>query len=555
MPSIAAAVLAAAVALVGFVALRNELRARAAARAANDRWGAPRERPGDLALIAPYHHRRLELEGGPWVDDGTWDDLDGDELFAWMDHTRTVTGQQFLYHQLRTPLPDPAALRELDDEVRRFADDPGLRRAAQRALVGLQSRSAAALPNLFLDELPPLPRGHRLFPLLPLAAALGIALFFVAPPAGAAVLGSTILINLTLQQRHREGIAALVEPVRALRELFAVADALAAAPGVLPTDSVEELRAALARCDRLRRTSGYLRFESPDELAGSVVAYVNVITLLDVNAYALSAAQLVARTGDVRLIHETVGRVDAPLAVASWRAGLASPCTPELVAPQKRIEVHGLRHPLLPEGTPNDLRLDDHSLLITGSNASGKTTFIRALALNAILAQTMYTCTAAGYRAPVLAVRSFIGRRDDLMEGRSYFQAEVHAVGELLAVAATGPQHLFVLDEIFRGTNTVERVAAARGVLEYLNAGPHLVMASTHDLELLDLLGDGWEFWHFREEVQNGELCFDYLLRPGAASTRNALTLLEFAGYPAEVVRTARATADRTPGRVSAGPE
>jgi DNA mismatch repair ATPase MutS len=101
-------------------------------------------------------------------------------------------------------------------------------------------------------------------------------------------------------------------------------------------------------------------------------------------------------------------------------------------------------------------------------------------------------------------------------------------------------QSLFLLDELFKGTNTIERIAAGKAVLSYLSRGNHLVFVSTHDLELTDLLETGFDLYHFTELVEHGSIAFDYKLRPGNLTTRNAIRILELNAYPAEIIREAR---------------
>ena len=109
-----------------------------------------------------------------------------------------------------------------------------------------------------------------------------------------------------------------------------------------------------------------------------------------------------------------------------------------------------------------------HGVLVTGSNMSGKSTFIRTLGVNAVLAQTINTCLATEYQAPVFAVRTCIGRSDDLLAGKSYYLVEVEAVLALVEASSSDTPHLFLFDELFRGTNAVERIAAAEAVLTEL---------------------------------------------------------------------------------------
>jgi DNA mismatch repair ATPase MutS len=208
------------------------------------------------------------------------------------------------------------------------------------------------------------------------------------------------------------------------------------------------------------------------------------------------------------------------------------------------MAVAGVVHPLIDRAVPNALEVD-RSVLVTGSNMSGKTTFIRALGVNAILAQTLGTVLATRWAAPWFRVRSSIGRSDDVQSGKSYYLAEVESIGALVSAARDGAQHLFLIDEIFRGTNTTERIAAGQAVLAWLDDGDNMVVVATHDLELLDALTDRYAVYHFRERVEQDALLFDYVIRPGVSSTRNAIALLRLMQFPEPLVRDALRAADR----------
>jgi DNA mismatch repair ATPase MutS len=190
-----------------------------------------------------------------------------------------------------------------------------------------------------------------------------------------------------------------------------------------------------------------------------------------------------------------------------------------------------------------------YGVLVTGSNMSGKTTFLRTIGVTAVLAQTINTCLASSYEAPVYHVRSCIGRSDDLLSGKSYYMAEVDAVLALVRASARQEPHLFLFDELFRGTNAVERVAAGEAVLAELLSprewpAQHVVIAATHDGELVDLLRERYAPYHFTDRVEGDRLVFDYRLKAGPATTRNAIALLRLNGAPERLVTRALARAE-----------
>ena len=205
-------------------------------------------------------------------------------------------------------------------------------------------------------------------------------------------------------------------------------------------------------------------------------------------------------------------------------------------------------YPLLREAVPNDLEVK-RGVLLTGSNASGKSTFLRAVALSAVLAQTIFTCPARRYEAPVFRIYSSMSLKDDLIGGQSYYMVEIRAIKRILdQVKQAEEEHGCVLcfvDEVLRGTNTVERIAASTQIMKMLSAGHVICFAATHDIELTHLLEGSYENYHFEETIENGDISFNYLLKKGRAQSRNAIRLLEVMGYDEQVIREAEELAER----------
>jgi DNA mismatch repair ATPase MutS len=174
------------------------------------------------------------------------------------------------------------------------------------------------------------------------------------------------------------------------------------------------------------------------------------------------------------------------------------------------------------------------SAVVAGPNMAGKTTFIRTIAINLILSRTLNICLARSAILPRATVHSSIKREDALLDGQSYFFAELDQILGFVKLAAEPQLRLFLIDEPFRGTNTVERIAASSSVLRHL-AQHHIVLASTHDGELQELLRDSFDMFNFSDQVVEGKYGFDYIIRPGPAQSRNAIRLLGLRGYPASV--------------------
>ena len=241
-------------------------------------------------------------------------------------------------------------------------------------------------------------------------------------------------------------------------------------------------------------------------------------------------------------LFQFIGEIDSAISVASLKSDKLENCEPKFTS-KKHIYTKEIIHPLIENCIANDITLSEKSLLLTGSNMSGKTTFIRTIAINSILAQTINVCFAKEYSAPFMKIYSSIRITDDLLEDTSYYLKEVLTIKELIEASNDKNPCLFVLDEIFKGTNTIERVSGGKAILSFLNKKNHIVLVSTHDIELTDLLmKKNYELFHFSELIKNEELIFDHKLKEGKLKTRNAIKILELYKYPAEIITDARKT-------------
>jgi hypothetical protein len=240
----------------------------------------------------------------------------------------------------------------------------------------------------------------------------------------------------------------------------------------------------------------------------------------------------------------SLGEIEALAALGALRFDNPGWCLPEVAAGQPEVAARDLGHPLLPPArrVGNDVTVGPAGsfLLVTGSNMSGKSTLLRAIGINAVLAQAGGPACAAALRLPPLRLATSILVEDSLAGGISFFLAELLRIKQVVAAATAaegeGVTLLYLLDEVLRGTNSAERQIAVRRVLKYLLAHGTLGAISTHDLQLAAGAGlaQAARPVHFRETLTAGaegpRMTFDYRLRPGPATTTNALELLRQVG-------------------------
>ncbi len=298
----------------------------------------------------------------------------------------------------------------------------------------------------------------------------------------------------------------------------------------------EAIAAELPTLDPLRRRLRSMTVKDPLDVSGVVISAF----LIRPSALSACLDTLRRERAAMTRLHRLVGELDALQSIATWRAERADDLAlPILTTGAPALDVVDLRHPTIPGAIGNDLALPGRSLVITGSNMSGKSTFLRTLAINAVLAQSIHTVCGT-WRATLLRVHTAMRAVDATADGLSTYAAEGLAVRGLIS-AAEGAASLFMLDEPFRGTNPSVRVPIVVAVLEHLARG-HIVAAATHDLEVARRLSPNFDRGYFRELDDDSGEGFDYLLRSGTAMTTNAVTLLRKAGYPESILAAVAAT-------------
>ncbi len=274
---------------------------------------------------------------------------------------------------------------------------------------------------------------------------------------------------------------------------------------------------------------------------GLVHIVINVLLLWDANVL-LRLERWAIRAGTrTREWLETIGELEALASLATMRAVDASSTMPEL-EPDGVFRATGLAHPLLAASArvANDVLIDGPgtALVVTGSNMAGKSTLLRAIGVNVVLALAGGPVSAAAMRVPLVRLRASMRIADSLQHGASYFQAELARLRTVIENADASPPILFLLDELLRGTNARARHRGARAVVLHLLARHAMGIVATHDIALSELeeeLDGRVKNFHFTDVLSaDGEMTFDYRLRPGVVKTSNALRLLAMAGVEVE---------------------
>jgi DNA mismatch repair ATPase MutS len=470
-----------------------------------------------------------------FVDDRTWSDLEMEKIYARFDRCITPMGAQYLYALLRTYQTNPESLKANVQICHAFKTNPQATVAVQCALRELGRQESANLAEILLGAPAASPEPRQLFYLIS-AASVACPLGLIVSPWFLLPCLSLWVANIFLHYfygkevlRHSPALTSLAILLNCVPQVSHALDGL----GAPEREELQKLT-GIAKRTQKQVSRVFLGKNEINDLVIVVIEYLNVLCLFELCAMSRAIVAVNRDRSALIKIFRIVARLDAMQGISSALAEYPLTCVPELKAGRSFMIVD-VYHPLLNNPVCNTIEGTGQSLLLSGTNMAGKTTFIKTLALNLLLSQSIGQCLARKAVLPPARVRTLIEREDKITSGQSYFFFEASELLRMLNDGQrSGREHWFVLDEIFRGTNAVERVAAGRAVLSYL-ARHGVVIASTHDHELTNLLREEFDMYHFSEVIDGNEARFDYLLQKGPCTTRNAIRLLVLAGYPKEV--------------------
>ena len=494
------------------------------------RWG----QQGERHTWRPGIHFELTraAANAELVDDKTWLDLEFPEIFSRLDTTTTPLGRQYLFSMMRTYIDDPSELAERQACSRMLRSDVTLRESIQLKLAALRDDGHADIADCVFGEMPQTLKYPQL---LLLWSAVGL-LTLVAVISGVWpvwTIVATVAVNLTIIIRTFGALRRHSEALKRALGMLPVADALCR----VEVDAIafRALRQLREQAPVRKQAQGRLRWFAlfQREPVQWVRIWFNVTFLVELVAYAHALKHFAQVRVALQSTYELLGSIDATVALASCLERYPDHCIPD-ISSTARIEMQDGYHPLLTSPVRNSLRLDGRSALIAGSNMAGKTTMIKMVGTNIILGRTLGFCLASRATIPRSSVMASIRREHSVESGSSHYFGEIERLQTFIESARRGSCRVFIIDELFSGTNTIERIAIAQAVLEEL-AEDAQVLVTTHDVELQQDLFADYDLYHFQENPDI-EGFFDYRLKQGAAVERNAIRLLERVGFPEKVV-------------------
>lgn len=482
----------------------------------------------DYASMKRYHQQKKSDE--PTIDDITFNDLNMDEIFKQVKNTQSSIGDEYSYDFFRRQKnPD---LTHFEAAVQCMSEQAEAREKLQFAFYRIGRKTNNQLVELLLE-----PSKFPKIAMLPiiLVTVVGIgSLIWLAVDIDYGILAvcmsfcvGLILFSIVLRKIYQafEALGMFTRMVRAAKVMVKLE---------LPAfkEETDQLRKNLKVFKNITGLADYIV-----QISGSSNSLMMIITSyfsLYGYAYFIMVKLFQKYRSEALELYETIGYIELCISIASYRESLPYYCLPNF-NDSDQVTFEEIVHPLLKEPVPNT-RSMGNKVLITGSNASGKSTFARTLAINAIFGQLINTCLAKSFSFKPCAVYSSMNLKDDIVTGDSFYMAEIKSLKRLLKIAESKEYAMIFMDEMFKGTNMIERIAAASIILKKFADLDCFICLATHDVELSRILGERYENYHFREVVTADDILFDYTLREGVTTGSNAIKLLAYCHYDQEIV-------------------
>lgn len=500
--------------------------------------------PGDIENISHYFRRKENK--GFYIDDITWNDLDMDKIYGQINQTVSSPGEDVLYDMIRRPLFDKKEVERREKLICFFAENKEKREEMQIMLskVGKTWHGSLTDTILALENAPEVKTGVHFLMLAVLLLNLFVLIpFYPVPGFLLLILLSTGNVIYYYAGNDRARVAAFLDCFSSLLGMLDLAEKIEHIKWPEIKEQMDAVHQGKKALEGLKKRSFFLtsKNEASGDPAQILLDYFRMVFHMDILTYNKTLRIAKDKINEIMLLIDNIGELDAVISIASFRELLPLWCRPEFIKPEQghiSMQAEDLYHPLIREAVANSIYAD-RGILVTGSNASGKSTFLKNVAINSILAQTVLTCPCYSYQAPFLKVMTSMALRDDLSGGESYFIVEIRSLKRILDESKKEEPMLCIIDEVLRGTNTIERIAASSRILSALNQNWVLPFAATHDIELSYILDAQYRNLHFEEEVCEHEVLFNYLLKEGRAVSRNAIKLLSMLEYDPKLVKEA----------------
>jgi len=466
-------------------------------------------------------------------------------LYQWLNLSNTYYGGEMLKDLLSNPTKEIDSIKKRQNAVRELAESFDF--CQQLECEGRLSKGVGADPRKFLSELEGIEKPFKdswtksIFYLLPLFTVLTGVLFLLKFPIPPQVPLSLIITQLLITAGGYKKVTAVLNTVHTTKESI---EALVHLSRTIEKESFKDkylsrLRLKLfhnnepasAQAKKLSKIAHAVDVR----YSGLLYILLNSTLLWDYHCVFAMEKWKKDHGHSVKEWFQVVGAFEALSSLAVVERVNRNWTYPEFTTDRMNFIAAELGHPLIPQDRRvcNDFTIENNLCVITGSNMSGKTTLLRTLGVNLVLAYAGAPVTAEQLQTSLMDIFTSMRIEDDLNSGISTFYAELLRIKKIIDYSQTKKPMLFLIDEIFRGTNSRDRILGAQTVLRTLGKDWVIGLISTHDFELCELEKEGdinIKNYHFTESYVNNQIRFDYKIRPGRSETTNAKYLMKMVG-------------------------
>ncbi len=492
---------------------------------AKDSWNKKREIKRNFKTI------NFLIDNKEKVDSISWNDLEMDKFFSYFDRSFSILGRQALYKKLHE--------LNYNQEEKNIRDEIINNKDKASKLGKLFLKYGRLDREDFFDLLKNGTDASKILPLkipiylLSIGPLLSIPIFFINKGFAIMFLFAIVLTNIFLNMKIEDLVAGKTKSFSYIRNLVSLREQ------ILKSDLkmgglIENLKKYEQVSKQIKSKMGKFYVKTGSE-SDMVYIILNSLFLFQARRLYKTTKLINEKINEINELYKSLAKIDMELGIAIAYEDLKDKCIVEFTDKYEFIG-EKIHNPILyyrGNSVANSFDFKE-SILLTGSNASGKSTFLRTFGINLILAMSLGFAFGEKFTLPKKNIYSAIDIKDSIESGKSYFMAETSAIKRMI----DNEDGIYILDEIFKGTNTIDRISAALFTLKYLSKRG-FVIAATHDIELTRL-AEGFKNYHFEENIKDGDIFFDYKLKEDYAKTRNAIEILKINDYPEEIVKAAK---------------
>ena len=489
----------------------------------------------DFNSISSYwSNRKRNLKNYDGIDQLTWNDLAMNDVFKKLNYTQSTVGSEYLYNQLRDI---NVSEKQNDEELYRLiANDQQLREEILLILSRLGKQNYTNSSSFIYDLKDNKIRYAYLYVIFSLLPVASILLMLFSFKYGIISLIASLCINTIIYYRNKMKLENDLYSVGYVAAIIDTGKCIAKLSHPKLLIHIKNLKKSVQPIKKVITFNKIASFGSSGGGDFDVLfEYLRILFLLDFISYHTIIKTISTHQKEYCEVWTIIGKIDAAIAIAFYRKSMGTYCIPTFTE-KEELFFENMAHPLITKPVSNTSNLGKCTL-VTGSNASGKSTYIKAVAINAILAQTINTVIAESWTMKPSYIVTSMVIQDNLLNGDSYFIAEIKSLNRIIQLVEAGKPCLSFIDEILKGTNTIERIAASAAIMEWLSLNNGMNVLASHDMELTEIAENMYANYHFRETIENGEVRFDYKIHTGPSKSRNAIKLLEMLRYPKSITK------------------